>query len=112
MFASGAMPLLGFIGGLGFMEMAVVGMIAVLLFGKNLPEVARKLGGSYQQFRKGLAEFQSSIDVSGEIDRAGRRAPRPRHDDYDDYEEVAAPKFVPPPAAPAEARQEESKVAS
>ena len=48
-------PLIGFIGGMGFMEMALLGMVAVLLFGKNLPDVARKLGGTYQQFRKGLS---------------------------------------------------------
>jgi sec-independent protein translocase protein TatA len=104
-------PSLGFMG-MGFSEMALLGMVAVLLFGKNLPDVAKKLGGSYQQFRKGLSEFQSTIDISGEIDRAGTKSSRPRYDDYDDYEEVAAPKFTPPPAEPTVTAGEQSKVGS
>lgn len=107
----GLVPLVAFMG-MGFAEMALIGMVAVLLFGKNLPEVARKLGGSYQQFRKGLSEFQSSIDISGDINRAGTKPSRPRYDDYDDYEEVAAPKFAPPPAEPTISSTNDSKVAS
>ena len=40
--------------GLGPFEMVVIGVIAIMLFGGNLPEVARKLGGSYREFRRGL----------------------------------------------------------
>ena len=37
--------LLGFgFGGIGPMEMVIVGIVAVLLFGKRLPEVGRSLG--------------------------------------------------------------------
>ena len=107
----GLIPLIGFMG-MGFSEMALIGMVAVLLFGKNLPEVARKLGGSYQQFRKGLSEFQSSIDISGDINRAATKPSRSRYDDYDDYEEVSAPKFAPPPAEPTVNSNDDSKVAS
>ena len=40
-----SMPLLlGFIGGMGMQEVAIVGVIAILLFGKNLPGVARTVG--------------------------------------------------------------------
>ena len=48
-------------GGIGFSEMLVIGVVAVLLFGSKLPEVARNLGASYNQFRKGLSDIQSSI---------------------------------------------------
>ena len=51
--------------GLGPTEFVIVAIVAVLLFGKRLPEVARSLGGSYQQFRKGLAEIQSTVDITG-----------------------------------------------
>ena len=40
--------------GMGFQELIVVGVVAVLLFGKRLPEVARTLGTSYRDFRKSL----------------------------------------------------------
>jgi sec-independent protein translocase protein TatA len=52
--------------GLGTTELLIVGIVAVLLFGRRLPEVARSLGRSYQQFRRGLDDLQS------EMHRAGR----------------------------------------
>jgi sec-independent protein translocase protein TatA len=42
--------------GLGPMEMAIVGVVAVLLFGKRLPEVARSVGQSFHAFKEGLKE--------------------------------------------------------
>lgn len=40
--------------GLGPMELAIVGVVAILLFGKKLPEVARGLGRSFHEFKQGL----------------------------------------------------------
>ena len=37
-----------FTGGIGFQELVVIGVVAVLLFGSRLPSVARSLGQSYQ----------------------------------------------------------------
>ncbi len=41
-------------GPLGVPEMIVIGVIALLLFGKRLPEVARSLGKGVVEFKKGL----------------------------------------------------------
>lgn len=86
--------------GLGPSEMVIVGIVAILLFGKRLPEVAKSIGKSYREFRSGLNEFHSAVDVhSSESSSASSRynsAPR----DYDDYEEPTAPKFDPPPMEP------------
>jgi sec-independent protein translocase protein TatA len=88
--------------GLGIQEMVIVGVVAILLFGKNLPGVARSLGSSYREFRKGLFDLQSSLNVMD--DDTPRSKPKTysasTYDDYDDYEEATAPKFEPPPSEP------------
>ncbi|MGB1925268.1 MAG: Sec-independent protein translocase subunit TatA/TatB [Rubripirellula sp.] len=50
--------------GLGPFELVMIGVVAVLLFGGNLPDVARKLGGSYREFRRGINEVQQQFKVA------------------------------------------------
>ena len=90
--------------GMGMQELVVIGIIAVLLFGKKLPEVARSMGKSYQQFKSGLSDIQSSVDVpdtySSSPSSSGGYPNSSSYDDYDDFDEATAPKFEPPPAEP------------
>ena len=90
--------------GMGMQELIVIGIIAVLLFGKKLPEVARSMGKSYQQFKSGLTDIQSSIDVrdtySSSSSGYSSSSSRNSSNDYDDYDEATAPKFEPPPSSP------------
>lgn len=92
--------------GLGMQELVIFGIVAILLFGKRLPEVAKSLGKSYRQFRQGLHDIQSSIDISDTYDRRSSQsnyAPstsKPAIDDYDEYDDATAPKFEPPPSEP------------
>lgn len=83
---------------LGPMEMAIVGIVAVLLFGKKLPEVMRSLGKSYNEFRKGLAEMQSTVNYSDYSSGASSTYSPSRATSFDDYEEPSAPRFDPPPS--------------
>ena len=54
--------MLGFIWGApGWQEFLIVGIIAVLLFGKRLPEVARSAGSSIIEFKKGLSGIENDI---------------------------------------------------
>lgn len=110
-----SMPLLlGFIGGMGMQEVAIVGVIAILLFGKNLPGVARTVGKSYADFRRGLSDIQKEFhdatrDVEGSVKNGYSSKSSPaKFDDYDDFEEATAPKFEPPPQ-PAASEQSELK---
>lgn len=48
----------------------VILIVALLLFGKRLPEVARGLGRSLTEFKKGLNEAQQTKDeVVGDISK-------------------------------------------
>ena len=48
--------------GFGPTEMVIVAVIAVLLFGKRLPGVARSLGSSIVEFKKGLHDTTAKIE--------------------------------------------------
>jgi sec-independent protein translocase protein TatA len=86
--------------GLGIPEMIVIGVIAILMFGKNLPDVFRGVGRTYKQFRSGLQEFQSQVDLTSFTSDAPPPPKRRYYEDVDDYEEATAPKFEPPAGEP------------
>jgi len=50
--------------GIGAQEMLIVGVIAVILFGNRLPSVARSLGKSLTEFKKGMREFENEMHNS------------------------------------------------
>jgi len=90
--------------GLSFQELAIVGIVAVLLFGKNLPEMMKKFGGMYRDLRKSLDDLRSQVDFTDTFNSVpSKPKPRKTYSDFDDLDEVSAPKFQPPPAPPEEA---------
>jgi sec-independent protein translocase protein TatA len=52
--------------GLGPMELMIVGVVAVLLFGKRLPEVGRSMGKSIVEFKKGMRDGEEGGDAGQE----------------------------------------------
>ncbi|MBI3465517.1 MAG: twin-arginine translocase TatA/TatE family subunit [Planctomycetes bacterium] len=81
--------MLGFIGSPGGMEMVVVLIIAVLLFGGRLPEVMKSLGKGIVEFRKGI----QGVEDDGPKAPAARPS-LPRVAEEEQRPEV--PKFQPP----------------
>jgi len=78
----------------GPMEMLIIGIVAVLLFGKRLPEVGRSLGRGLVEFKKGIRGVEDEVSsVTREADRAASYK-------ADDRNEATAPKFDPPPSEP------------
>ncbi|HEY4760664.1 MAG TPA: twin-arginine translocase TatA/TatE family subunit [Thermoguttaceae bacterium] len=81
-------------------EMIVLLVIAVLLFGQNLPEVLRKLGKSYAEFRRGMKKIEDEIrSVTSDFTSSttSQSTTTKLQDDPSDRDEPTAPKFEPPP---------------
>jgi sec-independent protein translocase protein TatA len=87
-------------------EMVIILLIAVLLFGKRLPEVGRSVGKGLIEFKKGLR----GIDDEGET--AGSTATvTPPREEVDDRDKATAPKFEPPTSEPKPESDEEPTAA-
>ena len=87
--------------GLSPMEVLIIGVVAILLFGQKLPEVMKTVGKGYRDFRSGLSELQSQVNIDTYTSSSSYSTPkRPPVKTYDDYDEPTAPKFEPPPSDP------------
>lgn len=85
--------------GIGPTEMVIAGIIAVLLFGSRLPEVARSLGKSFVEFKKGVRGIEEEVNAAT-YSTTSYETPD-RHDpEVDDRDQPTAPKFEPPSAEP------------
>jgi sec-independent protein translocase protein TatA len=83
-------PLFAFLFGLGWGEILVLGIIGVLLFGKRLPDMAKYIGKSVVEFKKGMHGLESG---------------------FDDVANPNAPTTAVPSSAPAEAIRPPQRVA-
>jgi sec-independent protein translocase protein TatA len=91
---------------LGLLEMLIVMGVAVLLFGKRLPEVGRSLGRGIIEFKKGLNGVADDLDqgnssaamssYSSNYGSSRRYDETPRTDTV--YSDASVPKFELPGA--------------
>ena len=81
--------MLAFFQSLGWPEMLALGIVALLLFGKRLPEVGRSLGRGIVEFKKGLRDTGDEIkeslpkesDMDGNETKGGKRAEEAKKND-------------------------------
>ncbi len=52
----------------GPVEMIIILIVAVLLFGRRLPEIARGMGKSLSEFKKGIKEAKNEVEKAADID--------------------------------------------
>lgn len=50
------------LGPIGTTELLIIGVVALLIFGARLPSVARSMGKSIVEFKKGLREVKGDMD--------------------------------------------------
>jgi len=89
--------------GLGPLEIVVIGALAVMLYGKNLPEVGRSVGKSIAELRKQWATISRDLDVSAHLEGRDVRPARPARrfdDDGGGATSISAPRFDPPADPP------------
>jgi sec-independent protein translocase protein TatA len=88
--------------GLGPLEIVVIGALAVMLYGKRLPDVGRSVGQSIGELRKQFTTLQREMDISSHLDPKASSSRRPasrRLDAAGAGPTTQAPRFDPPPAA-------------
>ena len=77
---------------LGPMEIVVIVIIGVLLFGKRLPDIGRSVGKSIVEFKKGVKGLEDEMDtVNAGVQSAGNVNPMPQ-------ENIRPPQRVAPTA--------------
>jgi len=63
--------LLAFLGMPGGSEWIIILVVALLIFGKRLPEVARNMGKGIVEFKKGVKGIEDEVDDSTENSAQG-----------------------------------------
>ncbi|MBI1826716.1 MAG: twin-arginine translocase TatA/TatE family subunit [Planctomycetes bacterium] len=60
------------------MELVVILVIALLIFGKRLPDVARSMGKAIVEFKKGIRDVNTDIDEQTRLDSTSTKRIEPR----------------------------------
>jgi TatA/E family protein of Tat protein translocase len=94
-------PCLGFLEGIGAMELLLVAIMGLLLFGgKGLPDMARTFGRVVREFKKASANVEQEVKrvMNEEPEPPPQRRSRTPRAETPAVPAVPAPPPVPPPA--------------
>ena len=83
---------LAFMGLPGGTEWIVIGLIALLIFGRRLPDVARSVGKSIVEFKKGIRDVKDDVEQQSRLSDD----PEPRLPDRTEKSTSDSPDPVPP----------------
>jgi sec-independent protein translocase protein TatA len=85
--------------GLGALEIILVAAIAVMIYGKRLPEVGRTVGKTMGDLRRQWQTVSREFEMAANLDAqpAPRRPAPSRPFDDEGGPSVASPKLAPPP---------------
>lgn len=86
----------------GTTELIVIALVALLIFGRRLPDVARSVGRSIIEFKKGLRDVKDDIDVQSRLEAPKQQPAEPQQpvgDSSTSYKSVGQPT---PQATPAD----------
>jgi sec-independent protein translocase protein TatA len=89
-------PTVGFLQNLGTPELLVILLVALVLFGRKLPEVARNMGRSLTQFKRGVQE--ASDEAAKELQLTEEQPPPAKPADAAQASAAAKPPQPSPPS--------------
>lgn len=81
--------------GLGPLEICVIGAIAVMIYGKRLPEVGRSFGKTIGEMKRSMQSITKEVDISAAM-REDASAVSQRPARRDDDTASSSPRFDPP----------------
>lgn len=78
--------------------MLILGVIAVLLYGERLPEVARSAGKGLMELKRGVRNLQEEVEgaVNSATPPSTSNSVASPYEAFEEREEATAPKFEPP----------------
>lgn len=77
---------------IGWPEAIVLAVLAILLFGRRLPQVGRSLGRGLVEFKKGLKGVQEEIEKAGQEENDAAKKENDGDDDSSAYDKSESPR--------------------